>query len=177
MLAEVLRLAQSAAASLTDAQQGYEIQINQNLSDVQSAQQDARFARMDFDKYLGESVTQVVLDQIGLEKELPVHLRTGDTTQANRARFRRSGATFLVTTPESLAVMLAQEDYAAHLRHCRFVIVDELHSFAGNKRGADLSISLERLERICRSGNPEQSDRLCRVRPAAERRRPGGTRP
>src|SRR4029077_13055328 len=62
---------------------------------------------------------------MGLEKDLPVHLRTGDTTQANRARFRRSGSTFLVTTRESLAVMLAQETYVAHLRHCRFVIVDE----------------------------------------------------
>jgi ATP-dependent Lhr-like helicase len=99
---------------------------------------------------------------MGLEKNLPVHLRTGDTTQANRARFRRSGATFLVTTPESLAVMLAQESYAAHLRPCRFVIVDELHSFAGNKRGADLSISLERLERICRS-ELDKTDSLCRI--------------
>ena len=61
---------QTAAASLTDAQQGYEIQVNQNLSDVQAAQQDARFARMDFDKFLGDSVTQEVVDQIGLEKEL-----------------------------------------------------------------------------------------------------------
>jgi ATP-dependent helicase Lhr and Lhr-like helicase len=87
---------------------------------------------------------------MGLEKELSIHLRTGDTTQANRAKFRRTGAPFLVTTPESLAVMLAQQSYAAHLRYCRFVIVDELHSFAGNKRGADLSISLERLEGICR---------------------------
>jgi ATP-dependent Lhr-like helicase len=87
---------------------------------------------------------------LGLEKELAIHLRTGDTTQANRAKFRRTGAPFLVTTPESLAVMLAQESYAVHLRHCRFVIVDELHSFAGNKRGADLAISLERLEKICR---------------------------
>src|SRR6266567_4470403 len=61
---------QTAAASLTDAQQGYDIQVNQNLSDVQAAQQDARFARMDFDKFLGDSVTQEVVDQIGLEKEL-----------------------------------------------------------------------------------------------------------
>ena len=92
---------------------------------------------------------------MGLEKELPIHLRTGDTTQANRAKFRRSGAPFLVTTPESLAVMLAQESYAVHLRHCRFVIVDELHSFAGNKRGADLAISLERLENLYREGQGE----------------------
>ncbi len=100
---------------------------------------------------------------MGLENLLPVHLRTGDTTQANRARFRRSGATFLVTTPESLAVMLAQESYIAHLSHCRFIIVDELHSFAGNKRGADLSISMERLERIQRASTSDKAEPLCRI--------------
>ena len=95
---------------------------------------------------------------MGLEDNFSIHLRTGDTTQANRAKFRRSGATFLVTTPESLAVMLAQDSYAAHFRRCRFVIVDELHSFAGNKRGADLSISLERLQRL-----QEEGEKICRV--------------
>ncbi|HSH37934.1 MAG TPA: DEAD/DEAH box helicase, partial [Chthoniobacterales bacterium] len=86
---------------------------------------------------------------MGLEEKLIVHSRTGDTTAAERAKFRRLGAHILVTTPESLAVMLAQESYTRHLADCEFVIVDELHSFAGNKRGADLTVSLERLERLC----------------------------
>src|SRR5207249_4445070 len=86
---------------------------------------------------------------MGPEKTFSIHLRTGDTTQTNRAKFRKQGAHILVTTPESLAVMLAQESYVQHLRSCQFVIVDELHSFAGNKRGADLTISLERLENLC----------------------------
>jgi ATP-dependent Lhr-like helicase len=85
---------------------------------------------------------------MGLEKELLIHVRTGDTSTSERAKFRRKPAHLLATTPESLAVMLAQESYAAHLRSCRFVIVDELHSFAGNKRGVDLALSLERLEDI-----------------------------
>ena len=85
---------------------------------------------------------------MGLEKELLVHVRTGDTSASDRAKFRRKPAHFLVTTPESLAVMLAQESYALHLASCRFVIVDELHSFAGNKRGVDLALSLERLEEV-----------------------------
>jgi ATP-dependent Lhr-like helicase len=106
---------------------------------------------------------------IGLEKQLAIHLRTGDTSPANRAKFRKSGATFLVTTPESLAVMLAQESYAAHFRRCRFVIVDELHSFAGNKRGADLTISLERLEELCRF-ECERRDGGLRSSDAAARR-------
>jgi ATP-dependent Lhr-like helicase len=86
---------------------------------------------------------------MGLEKELRLHLRTGDTPTAERVKFRDRPTHFLITTPESLAVMLAQESYAAHLGDCQFVIVDELHSFAGNKRGADLTLSLERLERLC----------------------------
>jgi hypothetical protein len=61
---------ESAAASLTDGQQNYEIQLNQNLSDIKAAEQKARFARMDFDKFLGDKVTQAIVDQLGLEKEL-----------------------------------------------------------------------------------------------------------
>src|SRR5438105_3372727 len=85
---------------------------------------------------------------MGLEKELRIHLRTGDTTVTERTKFRNRPSPFLVTTPESLAILLAQESYAQHLTKTEFVIVDELHSFAGNKRGADLSISLERLEAL-----------------------------
>jgi ATP-dependent Lhr-like helicase len=85
---------------------------------------------------------------MGLEKELGIHLRTGDTTATERTKFRNQPTPFLVTTPESLAILLAQESYAQHLAKTEFVIVDELHSFAGNKRGADLSISLERLEAL-----------------------------
>ncbi len=95
---------------------------------------------------------------MGLEKELLIHVRTGDTSASDRARFRRRPAHFLVTTPESLAVQLAQESYAAHLSTCRFVIVDELHSFAGNKRGVDLALSLERLEELVRHNGD-----LCRI--------------
>ncbi|NOS68354.1 MAG: hypothetical protein HOP33_00280, partial [Verrucomicrobia bacterium] len=59
---------QSAAASLTDAQQGYEIQVNQNQSDVKGAEQKVRFARMDFDKFLGDSVTEDLVKVLGLDK-------------------------------------------------------------------------------------------------------------
>src|SRR5437867_981781 len=61
---------ESAAASLTDGEQNYEIQLNQNLSDIKAAEQKVRFARMDFDKFLGDKLTQTIIDQLGLEKEL-----------------------------------------------------------------------------------------------------------
>jgi ATP-dependent helicase Lhr and Lhr-like helicase len=99
---------------------------------------------------------------MGVDKELFLHVRTGDTSASERAKFRRQPAHFLVTTPESLAVMLAQESYAAHLTSCRFVIVDELHSFAGNKRGVDLTLSLERLEELVSLPN-EKGRPLCRI--------------
>jgi hypothetical protein len=76
---------------------------------------------------------------MGLEKELRLHLRTSDTPPAERVKFRQRPTHFLITTPESLAVMLAQESYANHLGYCQFVIVDELHSFRRKqtRRGSD----------------------------------------
>jgi ATP-dependent Lhr-like helicase len=103
---------------------------------------------------------------MGIEKKVRIHLRTGDTPSSERVKFRDRAAHILVTTPESLAVMLAQESYAAHFAECEFVVVDELHSFAGNKRGTDLTLSLERLERL-RLSRPRTSQRdvstICRI--------------
>jgi multidrug efflux pump subunit AcrA (membrane-fusion protein) len=61
---------QSAAAALTDAQQAFEIQLNQNVSDVKAAEQKARFGRLDFDKFLGDTVTHEISDQLGLDAQL-----------------------------------------------------------------------------------------------------------
>ena len=63
-------LYQSAEASLTDAQQNYEIQLGQNESDIKAAQQKTRFARMDFDKFLGDTITPALIVQFGLDKML-----------------------------------------------------------------------------------------------------------
>jgi len=58
---------QTAVATLTDAQQNYEIQLGQNESDLKAAVQKTRFARMDFDKFLGDTVTPEIVTQIGLD--------------------------------------------------------------------------------------------------------------
>src|ERR1041385_5926594 len=110
---------------------------------------------------IGKNVRAPIVG-MGLEKNIRIALRTGDTPSSERVKFRERGAHILITTPESLAVMLAQESYARHLAECEFVVVDELHSFAGNKRGADLTLSLERLERSRFQTNPKVSP-LCRV--------------
>ena len=57
----------STAASLTDAQQAYDIQVNQNLSDVMAAAQKARFARMDFNKYMGDQAAEEILARLGIK--------------------------------------------------------------------------------------------------------------
>jgi ATP-dependent Lhr-like helicase len=74
-----------------------------------------------------------------------IAIRTGDTPQSERARFRRHPAEILVTTPESLYLLLTSEASAA-LRTVETVIVDEIHALVPTKRGAHLALSLERLE-------------------------------
>ncbi|MGH9459244.1 MAG: DEAD/DEAH box helicase [Thermoanaerobaculia bacterium] len=74
--------------------------------------------------------------------------RTGDTPARDRARFRRDPADILITTPESLFLMLTSQAREA-LRGVDTVIVDEIHALVPGKRGAHLALSLERLERIC----------------------------
>src|SRR6478752_7828080 len=66
---------------------------------------------------IGKNLNAPIVE-MGLEKELLVHARTGDTKASERAKFRRKASHILVTTPESLAVMLAQESYASHLAEC-----------------------------------------------------------
>jgi ATP-dependent Lhr-like helicase len=102
------------------------------------------------------------LREMGLEDRIRVGLRTGDTSARERAQLKRRPPQILLTTPESLAILLCQPGYHPALGACRFVIVDELHALAENKRGAHLSISLERLERLRASGAPAAAP-LCRI--------------
>jgi ATP-dependent Lhr-like helicase len=81
--------------------------------------------------------------------EIRTCVRTGDTPQAERDRMRRQPPHIVVTTPESLYILLGSESGRAMLASTRSVIVDEIHALAPNKRGAHLSLSLERLEALC----------------------------
>ena len=76
-----------------------------------------------------------------------VAIRTGDTPAAERARFQREPADILITTPESLYLLLTSNAREA-LRSVDTVIVDEIHALVPTKRGAHLALSLERLERL-----------------------------
>jgi len=84
---------------------------------------------------------------------VPVHLpaisvRTGDTSPNDRARFKRHPGEILITTPESLYLLLTS-DAAEALRSVETVIIDEIHALVPTKRGAHLALSLERLEALC----------------------------
>ncbi|HMR79417.1 MAG TPA: DEAD/DEAH box helicase, partial [Polyangiaceae bacterium] len=80
-------------------------------------------------------------------REIAVAMRTGDTPAKERARFLRAPSDILITTPESLFLLLTSQAREC-LAHVDTVIVDEIHSLAGSKRGSHLMLSLERLERL-----------------------------
>src|SRR3954462_15702652 len=83
----------------------------------------------------------------GLESELRVAVRTGDTPQKERAGMVRNPPDILITTPESLYLMLTSRA-RENLKGVRALILDEVHAVAGTKRGAHLALSVERLERL-----------------------------
>jgi ATP-dependent Lhr-like helicase len=83
----------------------------------------------------------------GLQSELRVAVRTGDTPQKERAAMLRDAPDILITTPESLYLMLTSQARSV-LGTIDTVILDEVHAVAGTKRGAHMALSLERLERL-----------------------------
>jgi ATP-dependent helicase Lhr and Lhr-like helicase len=81
--------------------------------------------------------------------DIRVAVRTGDTTSSQRATMLRRPPSFVVTTPESLYLLVTSERGRQALRTAESVIVDEIHAVARDKRGAHLGLTLERLEALC----------------------------
>ena len=92
---------------------------------------------------------------VGRELPIRVAVRTGDTTQAERAAMLKHIPHILITTPESIALLLSSIKFRENLKNVDWLILDEVHALAENKRGVHLSLSLERLQRL----NPG----LCRI--------------
>ncbi|MEA3430736.1 MAG: ATP-dependent helicase [Nanoarchaeota archaeon] len=84
-----------------------------------------------------------------------VGVRTGDTTQYERSKMTKIPPHILITTPESLAILINSPKFKFHISHVDWCIIDEIHALAENKRGVHLSLSMERLQRF--------SPALCRV--------------
>lgn len=80
-----------------------------------------------------------------------VGVRTGDTSAHERRRQRDDPPRLLITTPESLALLLSQNTWNPHWQHLTHIIIDEIHSLVPTKRGADLAVSIERLTALAAS--------------------------
>ncbi|MDP3091623.1 MAG: DEAD/DEAH box helicase [Nitrospira sp.] len=93
-------------------------------------------------------IGQLALQAGLLMPELRVLVRTGDTPMADRQQMLKRPPHILVTTPESLFILLTAEKSRHMLQTVRTVIVDEIHALAPNKRGAHVALSLERLEAL-----------------------------
>ena len=97
-----------------------------------------------------EAPLQGIRDELAARRlpdvEIRAAVRSGDTPQSERAAMRRRAPHIVVTTPESLYILLSSQSGRDMLATCRTVIVDEIHAIAGNKRGAHLALSLERLQ-------------------------------
>lgn len=81
--------------------------------------------------------------------EIRVGVRTGDTPQSERTKMLRKPPHILITTPESMAIMLCAPKFREHLKSVRWVIIDEIHEICNSKRGVHLTLSIERLEELC----------------------------
>ncbi|HTI64005.1 MAG TPA: DEAD/DEAH box helicase, partial [Gemmatimonadaceae bacterium] len=99
--------------------------------------------------------------------EIRIAVRTGDTPASARARMIRKSPHILITTPESLHIMLTTIRGRGMFSGVRAVIVDEIHAIAGTKRGAHLALTLERLERLC-STPPQRIGLSATQRPLEE---------
>ena len=101
----------------------------------------------DIEKNLDEpldGIEKIAGKELGIRKAV----RTGDTTQYQRQKMLKKPPHILITTPETLSILLVAPKFREKLSHVRYVIVDEIHSLAENKRGVHLSLSLERLHHL-----------------------------
>ncbi|MEM9362415.1 MAG: ligase-associated DNA damage response DEXH box helicase [Bacteroidota bacterium] len=85
-----------------------------------------------------------------LGTQMTVGIRTGDTSTKERARQRTSMPDLLITTPESLQLLLASKGYDKVFQDCSAIVVDEWHELLGTKRGVQMELGLSRLKTVCR---------------------------
>ena len=109
---------------------------------------------------------EVIRASLGLASS-PIHVgvRTGDTTAYARRKLRDQPPHLLITTPESLSLLLSQSAWHASWSAVKHVVVDEVHALVATKRGADLAVSLERLATKCGS-DPQRIGLSATCRPA-----------
>ena len=90
-----------------------------------------------------------IAKKYGKNINIRIGVRTGDTSTSERSKMLKNAPHILITTPESLAVILVVFRFRDLLRKVKYCIVDEIHSLAENKRGVHLSLTLENLQYLC----------------------------
>ncbi len=115
--------------------------------------------RKNLEAPLGEMLSLAAAHDIPLSP-IRTAVRTGDTTQAERARMLRRPPHVLVTTPESLFILLTAEKSRALFTHVSTVIVDEIHAMAADKRGSHLALTLARLEHLVQAHSGRKPQRI-----------------
>jgi len=101
----------------------------------------------DIEKNLREPLEQIN-ELAGKDLGIRVAVRTGDTTAKQKADMLKNPPHILITTPESLGIILSSPKFRENLRGVDWAIIDEIHAIAENKRGVHLSLSLERLQHL-----------------------------
>ncbi len=91
---------------------------------------------------------ETLAEQKGKKVSIRTLVRTGDTTPYEKSKMLATPPHILVTTPESLAIVLSSTKFSEHLKELWWVVIDEVHALAENKRGVHLSLSLERLQHL-----------------------------
>ena len=81
-------------------------------------------------------------------RQVTIGVRTGDTSQEERRQQLLKPPNILVTTPESLAILLNRDKFMENMKGLEYIIIDEIHELANNKRGVHLSLSVARLENL-----------------------------
>jgi ATP-dependent Lhr-like helicase len=129
-----------------------------------------------------EEIRELALAEGNRPQPIRVAVRTGDTPAGQRRAMLRKAPHILVTTPESLYLLLTSEKSREILRNVRTVIVDEIHALARDKRGSHLALSLARLDHLCSqpptriglSATQRPIDEIARFLVGAESVGPGG---
>ncbi|WP_035334923.1 ligase-associated DNA damage response DEXH box helicase [Dokdonia sp. PRO95] len=83
-----------------------------------------------------------------LGTQMTVGIRNGDTSQSERAKQKRSMPDLLITTPESLMLLIASKGYEKVFKNCSAIIIDEWHELLGTKRGVQMELALSRLKTV-----------------------------
>lgn len=94
-------------------------------------------------KQSAERITQ------DLGTQMSVGIRTGDTSAKDRAKMRTNMPDLLITTPESLQLLLSSKGYAKTFKNCSAIVVDEWHELLGTKRGVQMELGISRLKTVC----------------------------